>query len=203
MRCETAISEEDMMDDIYALTLWPEWAWAITALGKDVENRVWPAPEWILGKRIYIHAGAKFGGKHTKIDSAIDAVSSMAMRDHIQIGKLDVGNGAEAIAVKRSGKPMTFTPESDIPRSALVATAVVEGCSYIIPGDEILSTGDPISPWAAWGQYSWRLSDICVLPWPIPMRGYQKLWKVSLYLLRSMWNRELSQIPFHEWSGVS
>ena len=40
-----------------ALTLWQPWATAITHGGKRLENRGWPPPASILGKRIAIHAG--------------------------------------------------------------------------------------------------------------------------------------------------
>jgi hypothetical protein len=40
-----------------ALTLWAPWGTAIATLGKDVENRPWKPPDWILGERIAIHEG--------------------------------------------------------------------------------------------------------------------------------------------------
>lgn len=43
---------------MYALTLWQPWAHAIAFYGKRIENRTWPPPPWILGRRIAIHAGA-------------------------------------------------------------------------------------------------------------------------------------------------
>jgi len=42
-----------------ALTLWRPWPAAIFYLGKDVENRTWPPPASIIGKRIAIHASKK------------------------------------------------------------------------------------------------------------------------------------------------
>lgn len=43
----------------HALTLIQPWAHAIEQLGKRIENRGWVPPRWVLGRRIYIHAGAK------------------------------------------------------------------------------------------------------------------------------------------------
>ena len=48
----------------HALTLYPEWAWAIVALDKRVENRsgrspVVAAARKLIGKPLAIHAGAK------------------------------------------------------------------------------------------------------------------------------------------------
>ena len=42
------------MADLRALTLWPEWAWAIHHLDKRVENRGWPIP---AGEWFALHAG--------------------------------------------------------------------------------------------------------------------------------------------------
>jgi len=43
----------------HALTPIQPWAHAIVQLGKRIENRSWIPPQWVLGRRIYIHAGAK------------------------------------------------------------------------------------------------------------------------------------------------
>ena len=46
-----------------ALTLWRPWPVAMFFLKpeyqKDVENRTWKPPDWIIGERIAIHAGNK------------------------------------------------------------------------------------------------------------------------------------------------
>lgn len=43
-----------------ALTLWPEWAYAILKLGKRVENRGWLPPRGLTD--FAIHAGKQIGG---------------------------------------------------------------------------------------------------------------------------------------------
>jgi hypothetical protein len=45
-----------------ALTLWRPWPFAIQFLGKDIENRTWPAPKHLLkpGDLFAIHAGRSF-----------------------------------------------------------------------------------------------------------------------------------------------
>lgn len=48
-----------MSHPTHALTLIQPWAYAIERLGKRIENRSWVPPAWVIGKRIYIHAGAK------------------------------------------------------------------------------------------------------------------------------------------------
>ncbi len=42
-----------------ALTLTPEWAWAVCRLGKRVENRTWAPPASAIGTTIALHAGSK------------------------------------------------------------------------------------------------------------------------------------------------
>lgn len=39
-----------------ALSLWQPWASLIADGRKKIETRSWPAPQWLLGKRIAIHA---------------------------------------------------------------------------------------------------------------------------------------------------
>lgn len=45
-----------------ALTLWPEWVYAIVHLGKRIENRGWPPPESLIGQPFALHAGKSIGG---------------------------------------------------------------------------------------------------------------------------------------------
>lgn len=42
-----------------ALTIWQPWVDCILFHGKDVENRGWRPPSYIIGQRIALHAGKK------------------------------------------------------------------------------------------------------------------------------------------------
>lgn len=42
---------------LHGLTVHRPWDWAISEGHKPVENRRWPAPKWILGRHIALHAG--------------------------------------------------------------------------------------------------------------------------------------------------
>jgi len=53
----------------YAITLYPEWAFAIAWLGKDIENRPWTPHARHVGTRIAIHAGAT--RRPAQMDSAL------------------------------------------------------------------------------------------------------------------------------------
>ena len=50
----------DVLDGraMYALTLWQPWCYAMSHLGKRVENRPWHPPAWLIGQRFALHAGA-------------------------------------------------------------------------------------------------------------------------------------------------
>jgi hypothetical protein len=48
-----------MKRPLHALTLIQPWAWAIAYAGKDVENRSWHPPRWLVGNHLAIHAGKK------------------------------------------------------------------------------------------------------------------------------------------------
>lgn len=42
-----------------AITLHRPWPYAIARLGKNIENRRWPAPSKLIGQHLAIHAGQK------------------------------------------------------------------------------------------------------------------------------------------------
>lgn len=64
---------------IRALTLWPEWAWAIHFLDKRIENRTWalPVDEWFA-----LHAGKHIGGRPGMgaTQEGLDSLKLMANR---------------------------------------------------------------------------------------------------------------------------
>ena len=67
-----------------ALTLWPEWAYAVHHLGKRVENRTWAIP---VGQWFALHAGAHVGGRASKAAhlEGIESLAFMAERAHMRI----------------------------------------------------------------------------------------------------------------------
>jgi hypothetical protein len=82
-----------------ALTLWRPWAQAIIYGPKRIENRTWRPPRWIIGKRIAIHAGARYD---------VEGASWMS------------GGGLFAKSLYEPGPPGECRP-------GLLGTAVVEG----------------------------------------------------------------------------
>lgn len=170
-----------------AITIWPEWAWAICYLGKPVENRTWSPPKGMIGQRIAIHAGASIGGVKTEqaCGNAVIKLVNMAVDSG---WNLELG-GPVLDVFEKNGVRVEFDARS-IQKSAIVATAILAGstegywCHHegqiksasktmveVTPGIECLG-------WQAEGQFHWLLEDVKVLDEPIPMKGKQKLWSL-------------------------
>jgi len=49
-----------MENELRVITLWRPWDQAILHGGKDIENRVWPLWEKLIGKTMALHAGKKY-----------------------------------------------------------------------------------------------------------------------------------------------
>ena len=177
-----------------AITLYPEWAWAICRLGKQVENRTWRPPANLLGERIAIHAGKSIGGKTSKkgILSALQLMSYEAVL---------AGWETEYLA----GSPYRFTRASrfaicnsdEIPTSAIVATAVLTQCTKdfygwfngeIDSGSEEWASGTPEVHrlgWQAPDQFHWLLEDVRVFAEPVSATGKMGFWEVPFG--KTMW----------------
>lgn len=145
------------MSDRLALTLWPEWAYAVAHLGKDVENRSWPPPQNMIRKRIAIHGGASIGGRATtKTGFALAAVQTMA----------DV---AELCGHSRQ-KLRTITP--GVVKEAgcgIVAVVTLAG---------VLQSPQPERWYVGDNLFGWKLEDMLVLPRPVKCSGAQGLWRI-------------------------
>lgn len=103
---------------IRGLTLWRPWPWAFTHADKRVENRPWPAPRWIVGGYVALHAGKTF-----------DKDAARDMHDHCYTAAAD----------------NVPTDPAAHPDSVIVAVARVTGCHVHI-GAPPKGT-EPI-PWA-------------------------------------------------------
>lgn len=149
-----------------ALTLWPEWAWAMVALGKDVENRPWQPRGVLLGERIAIHAGKYVGGHPGRGDDrqrAIAALEHMAGRAGWQVRSI----GQFDRAFTQAGETVEFRFD-DIPRGSLVLVATL-----------LAVITDCGSQWAVPGQNHLVLGDRVPLSKPIPARGAMGFWPLA------------------------
>lgn len=154
-----------------ALTIWPEWAFAICRLGKRCENRTWrPGSDLRPGDRLAIHAGKNFGGRPGKAAAAeaVDDVRSMTQR---------------VVARGDTHPPATVRDLLSAPTGAVVAVATIAGF------DREERTG-----WDVPGAWHWRFGAVEVLPRPIRASGAQGLWRLPDDIEDSVY-RLLSEHP--------
>ena len=147
-----------------ALTLWPEWAWAVCHLGKDVENRS-PGMARVVRNTVgdgwlAIHAGKHIGGRPSLrgSDGAWQAFAHCAAPAGWQIQ----GQGADGYLHAHGKLGSRAAP---LYRAAIVAVARV-------------SFPPPPSLWANSGLAQIGLYDVRTLPSPVPCSGKQGLWTV-------------------------
>lgn len=143
-----------MSDAMYCISLWEPWSSLIRLKHKTIETRGWPAPYGLIGQRIAIHS------------------SKRTMRGEIPWWLL--------VSVFGSATP-------DFPFGRISCTAIVEGCE---PTRDVFANhpnrdtrlerhfGDYTD-----GRYAWLLGDVKPLVTPIPVRGFQRLWRLDPYVM--------------------
>jgi len=160
-----------------ALTLWPEWAWAICHLEKNVENRsrrtLMP-----IGTDFAIHAGASFGGKNRSsfsIDLAMQDVVPMAARAGWRVG---VSVAQNRITAYRTDSTNTVDCSGfDIHMGAVVAVVQFDG---ILEPQNVYHRHDADKwPWWSGEHCGYRLSNVRVLDEPVEARGQLGFWNLS------------------------
>lgn len=136
-----------------ALSLWQPWASLVAVGAKQAETRHWPAPAWLIGERMAIHAAKKPMPQWL----TREPIFAEALIDHYESPK-------------------------DLPFGALVATAVLERCELMTYRlvEDICSTRPSEHAFGHWarGRFAWWLRDVQLLDDPIPYRGRQGLFDV-------------------------
>lgn len=167
-----------------AITLYPEWAWAIVHLDKRTENRTWAAWRDLQGHRIGIHAGRAFGGKVSRPLAGRELVEAfetsgvldMARRAGWDVSLEEFEDLGPGVLVRFEKDVFAFGPQrvelraEDVHRGALVGSSVYEGAHRNDPGSE--------RRWGVPGQLGWSLSHVLRLREPATVRGAQGLWEV-------------------------
>lgn len=160
-----------------ALTLWPEWAFAVTDLGKNVENRTW-IPTLKPGESFFIHAGKHFGGKVLRKSTdwlqVFQPVLSTARHDNWITGYSYTEHsilGTRLTSMTQIYKErLPLYPVEEIPTGAIVAIASFT--KVLIPG-----VHSPIGfPWWDGLSNGIEFGNLLVLKTPVACRGYQRLW---------------------------
>lgn len=155
-----------MSSPTHALTLTPEWAWAVAHLDKRVENRTWKPPARYIGQRIAIHAG--------KSRPDWDAVDLMAGCAGWRVQRY-------AHVYERPGVRIVF-PGPALVRGAIVATAVVRSVREVSQRD--------IVGWEA-GPFCWDLADVRVLSRPVACPGALSLWALPDFVRADVERQEV------------
>lgn len=173
---ERGRKEEDMVTTV-ALSLWPEWLWAFTALDKRLENRGWRPPKWLMGKYFCLHAGSRINGGA----SVMDGLESLAMtaRDagwqHTEIRRKMLDKASYEFECTKGEEKHTFSTETAV-RSAIVAVVKLIDVTY-----------DEDRPWAIPHSHHWIFNDtIHVLERPVYCAGQRGLWRLDEAQIRAV-----------------
>lgn len=140
-----------MISTPIALSVHQPFAWAIVAGHKNIENRSWHPPAWLIGKTLLIHA--------TK--SKVSSGTLASLRSSIP-------------TMKRCLSPEQEENEYLMPRGAIVGSVRLEG---VVTSRDAGKSSFLSDPW--WiGPVGWVLSNPCRFETPIPCKGRQRLWRV-------------------------
>lgn len=141
-----------------ALTIWQPWASLIMMGAKPYEFRSWPAPKWIVGKRIAIHAAVKCMASDELDDIIADLESSWG-------SNWGLGDPKAALDfMKRMRDDRSIARRQAVLGTALVGEPI--RCTVLFPNDRDV---DPDK----WG---WPMLEIDVFAEPIPVKGQQGFW---------------------------
>lgn len=149
-----------------ALTLWPEWSWAVQHLGKRVENRGYALP---IGEWIGLHAGKHVGGRPGKPaeTEGLEGLVEMATRAGWLVAGNDFTRGAEVVTISRAA----------LTTSAMLGAFRVTRVDAPGHGD----LGGFRVP-DAFG----NLFELLPLARPVPCPGAQGLWTIPADVLAQM-----------------
>jgi hypothetical protein len=149
-----------------ALTLWQPWATLIAEGVKPFEFRRWPAPQWIWGQRIAIHAGAR-RVRPREID---DLIASL---------RLEEGWGTALIAAPALDILLRIQASpAALPLSSILCTAVIgrplpaADAVATVYGDSFKGDSDRIDHQV----FGWPITSVRRLEPPLPARGAQGFW---------------------------
>lgn len=136
------------------LPLWQPWASLVAIEAKRVETRHWPAPPWIIGQRIAIHATLR------RDDLPLACVSPFADR---LLAALGAGTLVEV--------------DGKLPLGAIICTAVIDRCSEMT-AESIAALRDRDPDEHAFGLYrpgrfAMVLRDVERFAVPVAFKGRQ------------------------------
>ena len=146
-----------------ALTLWQPWASLIIAGAKPYEFRSWPAPRFVRGRRIALHAGAR------KVVLAELRVLRLQLRDPENATGLDA-EIARPLLERWSQDPLC------LPLASVLGTAVLGEPTLASRIPEYAGRFTNDSDRDQHANYAWPLTDVEPLTPPEPAKGAQGFW---------------------------
>lgn len=147
-----------------ALTIWQPWASLIIVGAKPFEFRGWPAPAFVVGHRIAIHAGAR-AVKRTEVQQLLDDLHGPNAGFTCLVADIAVPLLARLLV----------EPDA-VPRSAVIGTALL-GASrngFDVAREFGVAVND--SSRAEHANWAWPLSEIEPRVPPTEARGAQGFW---------------------------
>jgi hypothetical protein len=155
---------------VKVLPLWQPYASLVAHGRKQIETRDWPAQKHdLVGTRIAIQATKGVGSRKD-------------------------GGGEPAFRARCASWPFAqvlaelgYAMPADLPRAAILATAVVDDCERMTHDwvEEIYGTRPVEYEFGNYdeGRYAWFLRDVVLLPEPVPFSGHQGVPEVDDELL--------------------
>lgn len=146
---------------LFAVTVWAPWAFAIAWLGKDVENRLWKRgrlPRWLIGRQLAIHAGSASRWTPDVWESVLDVYMAIHPTDwRERLGAAFarfLPESDEQVTIRQTCQPEFKARVS----SRIVAVARVAEILPIEPGEPRMNG------WHASNQEGIRLVDVVPFP---------------------------------------
>jgi len=137
-----------------ALPLWQPWATLVALGAKRVETRHWPAPQWLIGQRIAIHA--------TKTKDHLAICREEPFRTYVRAPELLPLGAVIATVVLDRCSEITEASAAELEERSSHEFAF----GYYAPG-----------------RFAWVLRDVEPVTPPLPFRGSQGIFDVPDELL--------------------
>lgn len=142
----------------HALTLHQPWAWALIEGHKNVENRSWPPPRWLLEATaplcVAIHASQTWDD---------DGAAFCRLRGLVVPGRAALPRG-HVIGWAMFGTPLIRPTGEPIPERLR--------CRTVTAG---------LGGWFT-GPWGWPVRAVFRARWPQPVRGYQGIWRLPRWI---------------------
>lgn len=189
-----------------AITLTQPWGWAVCQ-GKTPENRSWPPTKSLVGSDIAIHAGLKLD--KLAFDDVRDALATQyqSHKPHpISEHEWFVRNRELNTLIKEKcfvrGAVVAVVKLAGAVRFPYASTGVVEYQLNGRHGELNRATCQMLydSPWRSRDPetWLWHLTNVRVLPEPVPCKGFHKLWKLPEDVERAVFDQLKNVDPFIE-----